>query len=290
MNVTCRIDTTNWMAAHQVLHRYAINPSESLHKAVAFVLKDAKENTPVVDPATIVSELGVLVTPRLGKRGQPLSIKSAKNQIYDAIPGGSGKRAPSKFNDVDKFPDVPLSWLIVMARANPDSGYNQRNSGRYMIPGGSIFKGQPRSSFAAIMQGYVSRMTKQRRSSTGFFKISWNALLKAIAAYVPSNYKATVLKWAGGNGGKQFVRDELGTFTPARQNTPYTTCMIENNLGMEGVYPELDKQRNEAAHRILEPVLQAAIDRNFHKQVEIAAQRGLLDKSPELRLLGFNVS
>ncbi len=161
-------------------------------------------------------------------------------------------------------------------------------SGRYAIAGGHPFKGHKVSEFARIMQERISRMVKPRRSSSGFFQISWNALISAIADYVPANYKSH-FKSVAGKGGRK-VPASLGTFTPARANEAYALCKIENNLGMDNKYPNLAQRRNEAAHRILGPILQQSIDRNFQKQIEIAASKGLLDQAVELRALGFKLS
>lgn len=277
MIATCQIDTTNWLRGHELLHRYSRTmPSEALAKSVAFVVKDAKARTAYVPPDRIDTELAVQVTPVIGARGKPLSTKYAKNRVYNANGTGSGG---------NPYPEVPLAWLMIGARANVGSKFNASTSGRWAIAGGHPFKGHSVSEFAGIMSQLVSRMVKSRRSSTHFFEQSWNAVLTALAPFVPARYQA----YFQGAAGRTGMPNEIGKADMAGRGTLAPSLRIENRLGMDGEFPNLDAQRNAAAHRILEPALQAAIDRNFEEQMEIAARRGLLDEAPKLRVVGFEV-
>lgn len=269
MNITCRLDTRNFMAAHQILHRFARNPAESLHKAVGYVVEAAKDNTPVTTMSRIDTDLSVVTTPVLVTRGARigLPLKDGSNRI---IIGGMDT----------------LAVKIILARLKVGSNYNILTDNRYAIDRATFSPGMKRGGFLLRLQQAAARMVKSRHSSTGFFKITWNPLLTAIADYVPARFKAHFKAV----GGRPPVTSALGTFTPAPSNTPNVTCMIENNVGLQQTYPTLMAIRNADAHRVLGPVLQSAIDRNFIVQMRLIHERGLLDHSPELKALGVNIS
>jgi hypothetical protein len=63
-------------------------------------------------------------------------------------------------------------------------------------------------------------------------------------------------------------------------------CVIENRIGMEG-NPILASARNRAAHRILGPALQRAIDLEFTDSIRKFDAKSWLDDAPELARYGF---
>ena len=128
-------------------------------------------------------------------------------------------------------------------------------------------------------------MVSARHSSTHFLMQSWNPVIAALVPFVPSRFQAHFRNVAG-KAAKRNISN-MGGASMAGQGTTNATLTIENKMGMAGRNPTLDAKRNAAAHRILGPVLQSAIDRNFQTQMKIAAERGLLDLSPRLRQLGF---
>lgn len=254
------------MAAHEILHRYSKTmPSEALHKAVGFVIEDAKDHTPVTSQSRIDTELSVTTTPIVRTPGVK---KGATNITIDD--------PKSK------------AMMIAISRMHRNSRYSQWTDNRWPVAKPNTHGAR---AFLNYMEQVAERMIRGRHSSTGFFKISWNPLLAAIANFVPGRFKAHFLAVSGQkSGNKLAIPPGMGTFTPAKPNSTYAICKIENNVGMDETYPTIAARRNEAAHRILGPVLQGAIDRNFDEQMELAAKRGLLDHAAALKALGVIVS
>jgi len=252
-----QIDTSNWMKARAVLMQYSkTEPSQSLHRAVAFVVNDAKRHTPFTDISRIDTELMVEATPAVLKSGQLSKDKKRQREVITAIKGSS----------------PPLAALIISAQvlrvdttaSQPGmSNYNRLTDMKYARTA-SPFKGVSRAAGAALMTAAISRMVKARHSSTHFFQISWNSILAKLAPYVPAGYRSTVMNWASRGGQPS---PELGNVIPSKPNEAFATCTIQNLIGMDSRWPNLMQQRNEAAHRIMDRVLQKSIDRNFHEMV-----------------------
>lgn len=257
------------MSAHQLLRQYSkSNPSESLAKAVAFVIKDAKDNTPFVTLERIDTELSVVSSPAVLKSGKLSRDKTRQREEVD-------------------LDSQSVAARIVLSRLHPDSNYNRLTDMKYAIDRMSFSPGLGISGFWSRVIATATRMVKSRHSSTHFFKVSWNAVLCKMIGLVPQNYRGAVTMWAG--GGRPVIA-ELGNATMTGVGSPQVFLRIDNNMGTDEEYPTIAARRNEAAHRILGPVLQRAIDRNYEKQMQIAAERGLLDRAPQLKALGVNVS
>ena len=272
---TVQLDTRNFMRAFEVLHRNSkTQPTQALAKAVAFVVADAKSHTPSESIGQIDTELAVEVTPRIGKRGKPLSQKKAANKDYKV--NGLGQRG-----DPDVFPEIPISWLIIGARAKPGSKFNQSNSNRWFIAGGHPLKGQKVANFANVMNNFIGRMVRGRHQTPHFFEQSWNGILVKLVPMVPTGFRKCFRDVAGKQG------QEMSTAEINGGGTSLVSIAIHNQLGMAGEYPKLDEQRNLAAKRILLPILQDSINRNFDQQMKIAGERGLLDSKTELMIYGF---
>ena len=254
---TYTLDTSNWMKAYTILMRFSkTEPSQALHRSVAFVVNDAKRHTPFTDISRIDTELMVEATPAVLKSGQLSKDKKRQREVITAIKGSS----------------PPLAALIISAQvlrvdttaSQPGmSNYNRLTDMKYARTA-SPFKGVSRAAGAALMTAAISRMVKARHSSTHFFQISWNSILAKLAPYVPAGYRSTVMNWASRGGQPS---PELGNVIPSKPNEAFATCTIQNLIGMDSRWPNLMQQRNEAAHRIMDRVLQKSIDRNFHEMV-----------------------
>jgi hypothetical protein len=265
--VYTNLNTQNLDMAWAVLRKYSRTaPGEALPRAVAFIVKDAKENTPFTEIGRIDSELQVETTPVISARtGKPLR-SGRKN--YSVTEGG-------------------LATKIVLARMHPYSGYNALTDRKYAIDRASFSPGGGEAGFWAQVDAVARRMASSRHSSTHFFQVSWNAVLAALVPFVPDKYRGAVATWAG-KGRK--VSEELGAATIGGIGTPFATCVIENRLGMDDDFPTISAIRNMEAHRILTPVLQASIDRDFEGAMAEIARRGLLATAPQLAGLGVLVT
>lgn len=267
--VYCSVDTRNLVGALNVLRQYSRQePSESLHRAVAFTIKDAKDHTPFTEISQIDTDLSVQTTPVLSTRGKRkgLPLKSGKSNV--AVTEGG------------------LATKIVLARLHRYSNYNLLTDQKYALDKASFSPGAGEAGFWAKVEQVAQRMAKSRHSSTHFFQVSWNAVLAALAPFVPSSYRGAVLTWSGGRQ----VPAELGYVSPARANDPQAVCVIENRLGMDDEFPTISAIRNMAAHRILEPVLQSSINNQYEKAMAQIAKQRLLDRRPSLAVYGVKVS
>lgn len=254
------------MRAHQILHQYSkTEPSEALHKTVAFVVHDAKDHTPFTSLGRIDTDLSVQMTPGILESGE--RSKSKKRQ-----------------REVVNIPIAGLASMIVVARMHPGSRYSRLTDNRWPVVKPNT---HGRGAFWLWVQARAEKMVKSRHSSTHFLQISWNTILLKLAAFVPMSYRGAVMTWAGGI---QPPIDGMGDVTPARPNEPFAVCTISNLFGMDPGHPTLSENRNLAAHGILEPVLQGAIDRGFDRAMEQAAKKGLVSRMPSMAASGVMVN
>lgn len=269
---SCRIDTTNFMKAQAIIRQHSRQkPAEGLNRAVAHVVREAQKNTPLTSTGRIDTKLQVTTNPVISKKW-----KITKKSVI-----GVRQHKLAKGSQGPKF--VPLAALIIQAqvlrvdnaaRSQPGmSRINRMTSGRYARMS-SPFRGVSRRTGAAKMRAAISRMVKAGHSSVGFFKQSWTGILKAL------NPK----------GGGPPTDNTIGIASPATPGTAVATCVIENRLGMDGRWPALDARRNAAAHRILAPALQNAINSEFHKSMELIDKKGWNEAKPTLAQLGFVVT
>lgn len=269
---TCRIDTGHLLAAQKIFDRFSKTaPSESLNRTVIFVVRDAQNHTPFVPPSRIDAELSVDVAPRISQRtGRPVSRRTRNASVISARAGGRSF-----------VPGVPFTWLIIGARAKPGSRYNQLTGHRYALAQHPL-KGVPRSGFAAAMAAAVARMVNPRHSSSHFFQHAWTTIIEKLLPFVPAQYRRGLGSFKRGN-----IREDFGEVSPAEPGLVKATCTIDLRIGLAGENAVLDQKRNEAMHRILGPILQDAIDREFHSKLAEAARRGLADQRAALAAHGF---
>ena len=259
------------MAAQRIIAQHIKTaPTESLPRAVAFVVKDAKDRTPVTPVSRIDTELQVKTTPILVTRGSRTGVPR------------KDKKSTIEVGDRDT-----LAIKIQLARLNPYSNYNILTDRRYALSRSSFSPGMGAGGFWSKLQIVAQRMVKRRHSSSGFFKISWNAVLGALAPLVPSQYRGAVETWSGKEGRK--VSASLGSAQMSGKDTSRVSIKIDNLVGMDPKYPTISEIRNMEAHRTLGPALQRAIDANFIKQMDLIAKKGWRDKAPQLRGLGVMV-
>lgn len=278
MNLTCQLDTSNLNRAQQILIRHSKrSPARCINSTAYFVIKDVIEadgGFPVVAQSTIDTDLEVTVTPIVATQGprKGLPLKSGATDV--------------------EIPDVSAAMLITIARMNPMSKYSLSTGNRWpaSVPGGSwhAFIGGFAKAYGAenayamaldAIRPIAERMVKARHSSTGFLKKSWIDL------------KVSLLPFALGKDTTQgSVITEYGQVDPAMPGNGLAICKVQNTLGLSGTTTaELSEKYNEANHRIAEPRLQAAINREFDKKMELASKADWAKDEPELRALGLVV-
>lgn len=271
-----RIDTTNFMKAQAVWRRHSrTEPAKNLNRAVYFVIRRAQQLTPRVMPGVMDSELGVLTQPKIKRNGQLSHDKKgrgSKINVLGHITSGGGYAAP-------------LAALIINARVlRADISRSQPGMSKYNRITGmryarlySPFKGVSRRTGAAKMTAAITRMVRYRHSSSGFFRASWGAVMDAMLPGLPG-FKSPKMDKPSPPG--------IGAASPAIPGSTHVQCVIENRLGMEG-NPILASARNRAAHRILGPALQQAIDLEFSESIRKFDAKGWLADAPELANYGF---
>ena len=203
-----------------------------VNSSAFWVSSYCKNHMHYVPQALIDAELLVEKEPRIGKRGKP--IKSKPN--YKGAAGTA------------RIAGVPLSVLVIQARSNPASNYNQRTNSRYALAH-SPFYGVSRDAGRLAMKAMESQMIKGRHSATKFLLSGWAPAVNALRPYA----------WRGANyppltftAGLEFK--DLGGFKIATDSRPNAT--ISNRVGMEGIEGDIF---NEAMHKYGEPVLVEAI-------------------------------
>ena len=288
MELTCSVDTTNLNKAQAILLRHSNNvPARSINKTALFVIRKAQELTPVVSQATIDSDMNVTTSPAVLKSGKLSKDKSRQHEVvvFD-------NRTPTP----DDVSAMNTAMRIVLARLHPTSRYSSETGNRWGSPPGVIpnfgrgrsthrtFGGSAtdaRTLFWAWVKQVAERMVKARHSSTGFLKHSWAAII----------YK--LIPFAGG-GGLPDVGDRgewmnFGEVKPAMEGYAIVYCRCDNTMGIGNQNDVMSEKYNKAAHEILEPVLQQAIDLEFKSKLAYANSKEWAKDEPSLAALGLLV-
>lgn len=245
-------------AAARVTKRCA---SELVNTAAYWIAVNAKNKTPFVTPQKIDSEMGTIVTPLKGIRGKVLSQKYAKNKVYS-----SGLTLKVK-DKKGREKEVPRAALIVAARANPNSRYNQLTNHRYAISK-NPFKGFNRSLGRQKMTALVDRLIKSRHSSSKFLRAGWIPAILAIKPFA-------VRKYTRGAGPpdtdlKSKIPPDIGSGMPAKEGAWKVVSTIENAVGMRG---KNKLSHNQALAKYGVKPLQDAIDHEGRKNMEYAMKK-----------------
>jgi hypothetical protein len=265
------------MKAQMILMRHSKrSPARCINSTAYHVIKDVVESNggfPVVSQGTIDSDMQVTSTPKVSTRGPR-----------------KGQALASGAADVE-VPDMSVAMKIVIARMNPASKYSLSTGNRWPVAtqGGwhAMIRGFAKAygsqnAFAMAMdviRPIAERMVKARHSSTGFLKKSWIDL------------KVSILPFAMGNSvSSAMIATDYSEVTPAKEGNPMAVCTVSNTLGVGNrTTRELSEKYNEANHRIAEPRIQAAINREFDKKVKMADAQEWARDEPELRVLGLLV-
>lgn len=235
--------------------------SKSMADACNYAAKEvayaAFKETPVTTAARVDSDLGKIIVPVLNKNG---TISKSKRNYK------GGKMGTKAGNET-----VPLTVLIIQARARPGSHYNQITGGRYALTK-SPFKGVSRAAGRAAMAALESSMIKgRRRAANGFIRAGWLPSIKVLRALTSRlNYGTTTIP--------ENLNEGLGTVYPAKYNDKQASCTIESDVGFGSSAGLNHASNNEALMRVGTPALQKAIDGVGVKQFEyILKKLGRID-------------
>jgi len=276
MDLTARVDTSNLMRAQAILLRHSRrSPARCVNSTAYHVIKDVVDaggGFPVVSQSTIDTDMQVTVTP----------VVSA---------GSSGE--VNIVGNVEKT----RAMMIVVARMHPNSKYSLETGNRWPVPlpdsglgvsrGASFgpFKPSPLDRMAArinfwnYVEQVAERMVKARHSSTGFLKKSWIDVRQALYPFTKSDSP-----FGGG------IITQFADIKPSKEGSAIAVCQVSNTLGVNyDTTQELADKYNLANHRIAEPRIQAAVNREFDAKMKIAAAKEWAADEPELRALGLLV-
>lgn len=239
INVTVKIDASGLNRALALGQEFSKRtPAQACNTSALEVAIIAKNTMPFVTVPRIDKELSVVTSPVIGKRGKPL--KGKNNRIFGANV------------DLSKNPDVALAVLIIQARSNPNSRYNQLTNQRYALPG-SPFKGVSREAGRAAMALLVHKMIAARHKSGSFLKAGWIPAVEILRPFGVNKYRrGTVHEDASPN-----YAGDLGYAQPARGGEPAAQTVILNNVGYTG---KNAASFNQALQKYGAPLLQDAID------------------------------
>lgn len=265
------------MRAQTILLRHSKrSPARCINSTAYHVIKDVVEadgGFPVVSQSTIDTDMEVTTTPILSTRGprKGLTLKSGASDV--------------------EMPDMSVAMKIVIARMNPESNYSRLTGNRWPVAtqGGwhAMIRGFAKAygaenAFAMALNAIrpiAERMVKARHSSTGFLKKSWIDLKVALIPFAMGRNVST---------GK--VVSDYSEVDPAKEGGSLAVCTVSNTLGVGyRTTKELSEKYNEANHRIAEPRLRNAINREFDKKIALAAKQEWAKTEPELRTLGLLV-
>lgn len=257
MAITCKIDSGRLNMAMGIFARYATTePAKMLNRTGLFVAYDAQANTPVTTMGRIDNDMGAATTPIVPTRGVR---KGSTNLTIES--------------------HTSAAMLISIARMNPKSDFSKLTGNRWAI---AFPKTSGKQAFMNAVEVIAERMVRARHSSTGFLKHSWAAIISKLNAVVPRGSAIGAMNKENSKG-----MTLSGEVSPAIPGSTTAVCVIRNTIGMNAVTKEMGEKHNEAAHRILAPVLQASIDKEFASKMEKAARKGWLERERELAMVGI---
>lgn len=256
MNVQIQVDTSGLAAGIAAAKKYSKRTMPELVNTSAYwIAVNAKNEMPFVTQEKINTDLGTIVSLKVGKRGKFLSPKYSRNLMK------SGRR----MGDITQ--NVPLSVLIIQARANYNSNYNRLTHHRWALRA-SPFAGKTRAAGRAAMKAAENRLINSRHSSTKFLLAGWIPVIKEMARHAIKKYTRGAPPALEGKD--SYYGADLGGATPATEAAEVAAAVIENNIGGQGVNA---KNYNDALMTHGLPALQSAIDREGTQQMNYALKK-----------------
>ena len=279
-NLTCRLDTSNLWKAQTIFLRYGNTvPAYAVNRTALFCIQAAQDATPVTSQSRIDMDMQIQMTPivSFGSKG--------KTQMTNTV-------------------EKTRAMMIVVSRMHPNSKYSLQTGNRWPVPfpdvvgytlaGAKIGPKAPtplermanQMNFWNYVEQVAERMVSARHSSVAFLKASWTAIIEQLLPNVPPKYRRGFGSVDRGTFSKTLLTSEV---TPARTNQPIPICIVSNTIGVNGSTDALEDKYNEAAHRILGPLLKSAIDREYQSKMEYAAAQGWRDEAGTIIQCGWIV-
>lgn len=283
MELTCQFDTRNLMRAQMILLRHTNTaPALIINRTALAVARTAQKLTWAVGQEKIDTELRVQTLPvvKIATRGprKGTLIKTGKSVYVHDFPRSEAMMivlARMQTPGISVSTDRPNFNLITGNRWALAKPTMTMRSGAKRIGQGLSNAAQ----FWAWVEQVADRMIAARHSSSGFLKHSWAAIIMRL------------LPFANDGGGTPDTGSHAvllsGEVDAAKPGSAVVVCKISNTIGMNNPNSVLGEKYNKAAHEILEPVLQAAINSEFVGKLEYANKQEWARLEPELKELGM---
>lgn len=229
LKIRCVIDTRKLNRGLVLAARFTKRtPAQAVNTAACEVAIGAKNGMPFVTAQTIDTELLVMSVPKIGKSGRVLQqfTKKGKSVAKNKILYGTrmGKYAATS--------EVPLTALIIAARAKPGSNYNRITGGRYALDR-NPFKGFSRALGQFKMTTLIDNMIKARHRSGHFLMAGWIQCVKTLLPF-SVNKGRDRMRGPPLEGRTEYYGADLGDALPAMEGGTMALCIITNNIGGAG--------------------------------------------------------
>lgn len=225
-------------------------PAQIANTAAYWIAVNTKARTPFSSISTIDTELNVatgLVRSKSGKR----FLRAKKIQPANRQFGTLGNLAKLPKNQA-----APLLALIISARANPGSRYNQLTGGRWAITA-SPFKGKYQAAGAQAMLDMMRRMLSARHSSIKYLLSGEIPAIRTLAPLAVNKYRRGAASPAQDNSAYHGTDGVArGYAIPASEGFS-VVATIANATGTVGANREA---QNAALWKYVAPARQEAID------------------------------
>lgn len=234
-------------------------PADQANRAVFSIAARAGARMPVTDPSRITNEL------QAAKAVELVKLKSgrfsrAKKNTKNFFNGSAG--------------EAPLLTLIVSARANPNSHFNQITNSRYALPH-SPWQGVDRATGAQRMLETMRAMFNSRIRSSGFFRTSAKVVMFLFKRQVPSQVATGGAASAIGSISKRIGKIAGGQ--PATPGNPTATFWVSSTSA----------ETDGGLFKVAQPVWQEALD---YEREFLMAKAAELEYKDALKALGFKVT
>lgn len=252
MNPHIEVDTSGLVAGINAAKKYSKRTLPQIVNTAAYwVAIYAKNDMPYITPQVVDKELGTVVatTVSVGKTGK-VRRKTLK----------LGKATGSIVKN------APLAALIINARANYQSVYNQRTARRWALPK-SPFAGKSRKAGAAAMRAAVNKLINVRHSAGKFLLAGWVSVIKAMKDKAVHKYAKGGA--AAGEHSSSYYGAHLGDASAATEGE-VAVAVIENLVGMQG---KNAASYNQALHLHGDAALQSAVDRRGQEEMNYALKK-----------------
>jgi hypothetical protein len=225
--------------------------SEQCVTSAGWIFVNSQKLTPAVSLGRIDADLEVDVTP-VTANGRPSKAKNPKH--FKVTPGMFRRHA------------TPRGVLIVMARMNAASRYNQLTGSRWAIPSAILPTGKGTAKDRQTIIGNIlARMTMLRHSSTHYLQHGFAPAIKQAFASPLFQHSKKFRSANAAMGGAinklntDPSNDRLGLFLVSESGNS-VQVVVTNSVGEDGPAGALNKKHRDALLRVCMPIVQNQVN------------------------------